>query len=162
MYCQKKVAKSSSGHLLSMVLNPSMLLACAGKSASRFWAYTCDCLPCKDVGSLPSVTYRRVFSLARLMDAATDNLGRIRLVWARLWAALSAHLVSAACHPDPRVSVLAVGHLRALAARLLQRAELSCFMHQARARLWPCRFLGVCQAWLRSLPHSCCNPCMRT
>ena len=75
---------------------------------------------------------RRVYSLGRLVDAAFDNLGRIRLVWARLWAALAAHLVSAACHPEARVSVLAVGHLRALVTKLLSRAELSCFTHQAR------------------------------
>ena len=73
---------------------------------------------------------RRVYTLGRLVDAAFDNLGRIRLVWVRLWAALSAHLVSAACHPDPRVSLLAVGHMRVLTAKLLSKAELSCFTHQ--------------------------------
>lgn len=64
------------------------------------------------------------------MDAAFDNLNRIRLIWGRLWAALAAHLVAAACHADPRVSVLAVGHMRALVQRLLSRSELSCFTHQ--------------------------------
>ena len=65
------------------------------------------------------------------MDAAFDNLNRIRLIWGRLWAALAAHLVAAACHADPGVSVLAVGHMRALVQRLLARSELSCFTHQA-------------------------------
>lgn len=74
----------------------------------------------------------RMYTLGRMMDAAFDNLGRIRLIWGRLWAALSAHLVSAACHPDPGVAVLAVGHMRALVTKLLARAELSCFTHQAR------------------------------
>ena len=64
------------------------------------------------------------------MDAAIDNLSRIRLICGRLWAALAAHLVSAACHSDPRVSVLAVGHMRALVQRLLSRSELPCFTHQ--------------------------------
>ena len=64
------------------------------------------------------------------MDAAFDNLNRIRLIWGRLWAALAAHLVAAACHADPGVSVLAVGHMRALVQRLLARSELSCFTHQ--------------------------------
>lgn len=77
----------------------------------------------------------RVYTLQRIMDAAMDNLGRIRLVWGRLWAALAAHLVAAACHADPHVSVLAVGHMRALVQRLLSRSELSCFTHQAGA---PC------------------------
>ena len=72
----------------------------------------------------------RVYTLQRIMDAAFDNLNRIRLIWGRLWAALAAHLVSAACHSDPRVSVLAVGHMRALVQRLLSRSELSCFTHQ--------------------------------
>ena len=64
------------------------------------------------------------------MDAAFDNLNRIRLIWGRLWAALAAHLVSAACHSDPRVSVLAVGHMGPLVQGLLSRSELSCFTPQ--------------------------------
>ena len=77
----------------------------------------------------------RTYTLGRIMDAAVDNLGRIRLIWGRLWAALSAHLVSAACHPDPGVAVLAIGHMRGLVPKLLSRAELSCFTHQVRAIL---------------------------
>ena len=76
----------------------------------------------------------RVYTLQRIMDAALDNLNRIRLIWGRLWAALAAHLVAAACHADPRVSVLAVGHMRALVQRLLARSELSCFTHQVDFR----------------------------
>ncbi|KAK9904753.1 hypothetical protein WJX75_001787 [Coccomyxa subellipsoidea] len=75
----------------------------------------------------------RTYTLGRIMDAAVDNLGRIRLIWGRLWAALSAHLVSAACHPDPGVAVLAIGHMRGLVPKLLSRAELSCFTHQDEA-----------------------------
>ena len=74
----------------------------------------------------------RVYTLQRIMDAAFDNLNRIRLIWGRLWAALAAHLVAAACHADPKVSVLAVGHMRALVQRLLARSELSCFTHQVK------------------------------
>ena len=76
----------------------------------------------------------RVYTLQRIMDAALDNLNRIRLIWGRLWAALAAHLVAAACHADPRVSVLAVAHMRALVQRLLARSELSCFTHQVEFR----------------------------
>ena len=72
----------------------------------------------------------RVYSLARLMEAAYHNTGRIRIIWSRLWAALAAHLVSAACHPQPAVAVLAVEHMRSLVARLLARAELHHFTHQ--------------------------------
>ena len=61
------------------------------------------------------------------------NLGRIRLIWRRLWAALSAHLVSAACHPDAAIARLAVDHMRALVSKLLARAELSNFTHQVQA-----------------------------
>ncbi len=74
----------------------------------------------------------RVYTLQRIMDAAFDNLNRIRLIWGRLWAALAAHLVAAVCHADPKVSVLAVGHMRALVQRLLARSELSCFTHQVK------------------------------
>ncbi len=47
--------------------------------------------------------------------------GRIRLVWGKLWLVISAHLVSATCHPSQPVALMAVEALRGLAARLLSR-----------------------------------------
>lgn len=75
----------------------------------------------------------RIYSLSKVMECAYHNLGRIRLIWARLWAAVAPHLVSAACHSDPHVAALAVSHMRQLIANLLARAELSHFTYQARA-----------------------------
>ncbi len=86
----------------------------------------------------------RVYTLQRIMDAALDNLNRIRLIWGRLWAALAAHLVAAACHADPSVAVLAVGHMRALVQRLLARSELSCFTHQVESRFCISVLFGPC------------------
>ena len=67
------------------------------------------------------------------MECAYHNLGRIRLIWGRLWAAVAPHLVSAACHSDPHVAALAVDHMRQLIANLLARAELSHFTYQEDA-----------------------------
>ena len=75
----------------------------------------------------------RVYSLQRLTECAYHNLGRIRLVWGRLWTAMAPHLVSAACHADPGVAAYAVDSLRQLVAKLLakaERSELTVFMHQ--------------------------------
>lgn len=66
------------------------------------------------------------------MESAYHNLGRIRLIWGRLWSAVAPHLVSAACHADAHVAALAVDHMQRLIARLLARAELSHFTHQVR------------------------------
>ena len=78
------------------------------------------------------IPLRRVYSLRWLVECAFANLGRIRLVSGRLWAVVSPHLVSAACGRDPAVAALAVDSLRQLAAKLLARAELSNFTHQAQ------------------------------
>jgi Sec7-like guanine-nucleotide exchange factor len=40
----------------------------------------------------------RVGLLQRVVECAYHNMGRIRLVWARLWTLVAQHLVSAACH----------------------------------------------------------------
>ncbi|KAL0043362.1 hypothetical protein WJX79_002614 [Trebouxia sp. C0005] len=61
----------------------------------------------------------RVYSLQRLIECAYHNLNRIRLIWSRLWAALAPHLVSAACHANPKVAAYAVDALRQLVAKLL-------------------------------------------
>ena len=39
----------------------------------------------------------RTYCLLRLVQCGVANLGRIRLVWDRLWAVIAPHLVSAAC-----------------------------------------------------------------
>ena len=45
----------------------------------------------------------RVYMLQKLVECAHHNLGRIRLVWARLWAALTPHIINATCHSDLKV-----------------------------------------------------------
>lgn len=78
----------------------------------------------------------RVYSLQRLIECAYHNLSRIRLIWSRLWTALAPHLVSAACHANPKVAAYAVDALRQLVAKLLvraERAELTSFTHQDEA-----------------------------
>ncbi|GMH39854.1 hypothetical protein BSKO_07758 [Bryopsis sp. KO-2023] len=72
----------------------------------------------------------RVFSLRKLVECAYYNLDRIRLVWSRLWSAISAHLVNASCHPDQTVAMYAVDSLRQLVGKLLARAELATFTTQ--------------------------------
>ena len=72
----------------------------------------------------------RVFSLRKLIECAYYNLGRIRLVWTRLWSIISAHLVGAACHPDQTVAMYAVDSMRQLVGKLLSRSELAHFTHQ--------------------------------
>jgi hypothetical protein len=71
-----------------------------------------------------------VYSLQRLIDCANANLGRMRVVWARVWAAVASHLVSAACNSDAEVASLAVDSLRQLAAKLLAKAEVQHFAQQ--------------------------------
>lgn len=41
----------------------------------------------------------RLFSLQKVVECAYQNMGRIRLVWAKLWAVIAAQLVGASCHP---------------------------------------------------------------
>ncbi|GIL43151.1 hypothetical protein Vafri_977, partial [Volvox africanus] len=67
----------------------------------------------------------RVYSLQRLVEVAGLNLaGRIRLIWSKLWAVLSAHLVMAACHNQQPIAAQAVDALRSLAGRVLDREQL--------------------------------------
>ncbi|GIL72819.1 hypothetical protein Vretifemale_3119, partial [Volvox reticuliferus] len=67
----------------------------------------------------------RVYSLQRLVEVAHLNLaGRIRLIWSKLWAVLSAHLVMAACHSQQPIATQAVDALRSLAGRVLEREQL--------------------------------------
>ncbi|CAG9460670.1 unnamed protein product [Pedinophyceae sp. YPF-701] len=72
----------------------------------------------------------RVFSLSKIVELAHFNMGRIRLVWARIWAVLSDHFSAVGCHPSMPVAMYAVDSLRQLAMKFLERDELSNFTFQ--------------------------------
>ncbi|KAL6766957.1 hypothetical protein ACKKBG_A38045 [Auxenochlorella protothecoides x Auxenochlorella symbiontica] len=83
----------------------------------------------------------RLHLLQRLTEVALLNVPRPRLVWARLWAMASAHLVSAACHADEGVGLVALDALRQLTGRLLARREAARAAPHAGEALRP--FLAV-------------------
>lgn len=62
--------------------------------------------------SAPAGERPRVHLLQKVVECAHHNMGRIRLVWARVWTVVAQHLVSVACHTGeaPMVSgVLVLG-----------------------------------------------------
>ena len=72
----------------------------------------------------------RVFSLQKIVEITYYNMGRIRLVWSRIWNILSDFFVKAGCHPNLGVSLYAVDSLRQLAMKFLEKDELSSFSYQ--------------------------------
>jgi len=72
----------------------------------------------------------RVFSLGKIVEIAHFNMGRIRLVWSRIWAVLSDFFTAVGCHENLAVSMYAVDSLRQLAMKFLERDELASFTFQ--------------------------------
>ena len=72
----------------------------------------------------------RVFSLTKIVEVAHFNMGRIRLVWGRIWAVLSDHFVLVGCHANLGVAMYAVDSLRQLATKFLARDELARYTFQ--------------------------------
>eukprot|EP00271_Cylindrocystis_brebissonii_P020908 TRINITY_DN720_c0_g1_i1.p1 TRINITY_DN720_c0_g1~~TRINITY_DN720_c0_g1_i1.p1 ORF type:complete len:1456 (+),score=376.66 TRINITY_DN720_c0_g1_i1:496-4368(+) len=72
----------------------------------------------------------RVFSLQKLVEISYYNMVRIRMVWARIWAVLSIHFVTAGGHPDQKIAMYAIDSLRQLAIKYLERSELAHFTFQ--------------------------------
>ena len=72
----------------------------------------------------------RVFSLQKIVEITYYNMGRIRLVWSRIWNILSDFFVKAGCHYNLGVSLYAVDSLRQLAMKFLEKDELSSFSYQ--------------------------------
>lgn len=72
----------------------------------------------------------RVFSLTQIVEIAHFNMGRIRLVWGRIWSQLSEFFVMVGCHENLAVSMYAVDSLRQLAMKFLTRDELANYNFQ--------------------------------
>uniref|UniRef100_A0A0D6QU32 SEC7 domain-containing protein n=1 Tax=Araucaria cunninghamii TaxID=56994 RepID=A0A0D6QU32_ARACU len=75
-------------------------------------------------------TPARVFSLQKLVEISYYNMARIRMVWARIWAVLSHHFISAGSHHDEKIAMYSIDSLRQLGIKYLEREELAKFTFQ--------------------------------
>lgn len=64
----------------------------------------------------------RIFTLQKLVEVGGLNIQRIRVIWARVWPLVAAHLVEAGCHPSEPIAAYTVDALRQLSHTLLERA----------------------------------------
>ena len=97
----------------------------------------------------------RMYLLQKIVEISYYNMGRIRLEWSRIWAALGEHfnkvshysgadpeswsaipcsfcffIVQVGCHKNLRASTFAVDSLRQLAMKFLEKGELAHFQFQ--------------------------------
>ena len=64
----------------------------------------------------------RVFALQKIVEITSYNMGRIRLVWNRIWAIISEYFIRAGCHPNLQVSIFAIDSVRQLAMKFLEKS----------------------------------------
>ena len=67
----------------------------------------------------------RVFALQKIVEITSYNMGRIRLVWNRIWVIISEYFIKAGCHPNLQVSIFAIDSVRQLAMKFLEKDELA-------------------------------------
>eukprot|EP00462_Mataza_sp_D1_P023775 CAMPEP_0175130550 /NCGR_PEP_ID=MMETSP0087-20121206/6066_1 /TAXON_ID=136419 /ORGANISM="Unknown Unknown, Strain D1" /LENGTH=1929 /DNA_ID=CAMNT_0016412775 /DNA_START=93 /DNA_END=5878 /DNA_ORIENTATION=- len=79
---------------------------------------------------LSSTHAPRVFCLQKIVEITYYNMGRIRLVWTRIWKVLSDFFVEAGCHSNLNISMYVVDLLRQLAMKFLEKDELANFHFQ--------------------------------
>ncbi|MDP2436853.1 MAG: Sec7 domain-containing protein, partial [archaeon] len=72
----------------------------------------------------------RLFSLRKIVEVASFNMDRIRLIWSRVWSHLSAHCEKVGCDDRLTVAMYAIDSLRQLAMKFLEKDELANFSFQ--------------------------------
>ncbi|KAJ3232844.1 guanine nucleotide exchange protein for ADP-robosylation factor [Chytriomyces hyalinus] len=80
--------------------------------------------------TLKSDSPPRMYLLQKIVDIAHYNMHRIRYEWSQIWKLLQPYFVVVGCHPNLRVSSLAVDALRQLSMKFLEREELGHFSTQ--------------------------------
>ena len=78
----------------------------------------------------------RIFSLQAIVTVADVNMTRVRLTWARMWAAMQEHFISAGLHSNQQIAIFSLDSLRQLAAKFLIKEEFANF-HFQREFLMP-------------------------
>ena len=72
----------------------------------------------------------RIFSLQKIVESASVNMNRVRLVWGKIWKVLAAHFTRVGCHSNQNIAMFAIDSLRQLAYKFLEKDELSNFNFQ--------------------------------
>lgn len=72
----------------------------------------------------------RMFCLQKLVEVAYYNMGRIRIVWARIWEVMGQHFTMVGCHKNLSIAMYAIDSLRQLAMKFLAKDELANFHFQ--------------------------------
>jgi brefeldin A-inhibited guanine nucleotide-exchange protein len=77
-----------------------------------------------------SPTNPRSFSLQKLVEVASHNMNRIRIVWSRIWNHMGAHFSEVVLHPNVKFALYALDSLKQLAFKFLDLGELPHFLFQ--------------------------------
>jgi brefeldin A-inhibited guanine nucleotide-exchange protein len=72
----------------------------------------------------------RMFCLQKLVEVAYYNMGRIRIVWARIWEVMGQHFTMVGCHKNLSIAMYAIDSLRQLAMKFLAKDELANYHFQ--------------------------------
>ena len=78
----------------------------------------------------------RVFSMEKIVETAAANMGRVRIVWGKIWKILQLYFSKVGCHENSKIGMYAIDSLRQLATKFLEKDELSGFGFQQEF-LWP-------------------------
>jgi len=89
-----------------------------------------QCLCRVSLEELRAARLPRVYSLARIVEVAHFNMGRIRLVWSRIWAVLADFFVTVGLLRNLSCAMYVVDSLRQLSMQFLSRDELAQFSFQ--------------------------------
>jgi len=74
---------------------------------------------------------QRIFSLQKLVEVAELNMGRVRILWVKIWGIISEHLVAVGSNTNPIIAEKAIDSLRQLAKKFLNKEEDSVYNFQA-------------------------------
>lgn len=77
-----------------------------------------------------SPTNPRAFTLQKLVEVASHNMNRIRIVWSRIWNHMGAHFSEVVLHPNVKFALYALDSLKQLAFKFLDLGELPHFLFQ--------------------------------
>lgn len=72
----------------------------------------------------------RIFSLQKLVEVSDYNMGRIRIVWAKIWSIISDYFTIVGSNSNSNIAEKAIDSLRQLATKFLQKDESSVYQFQ--------------------------------
>lgn len=83
-----------------------------------------------DLSNQEIQTQHRIFLLSKVVEVADSNMGRVKIVWAKIWDVIKGHFWEVGSAKNADLAIYAIDQLKQLSCKFMKQPELANYQFQ--------------------------------